>query len=157
LAASEHPCAAGATWKSYTSGTKQMFIASCAGLVNDGHHHALVRFSRSSSQRQERQDCSQGYPASGTLSSMLFMVIEHFKQDGLKAVGERFQARGRMMPNDVTYHSSWMDEVGSRCFQIMEAPDRSALAGWTRNWDDLVDFEVVPILTSADFWSRRTA
>ncbi|MFZ0477889.1 MAG: DUF3303 family protein [Terriglobales bacterium] len=86
---------------------------------------------------------------------MLFMIIEHFKQLDLKAVAERFKNHGRMMPNDVTYHSSWMDETGSRCFQIMEAPDQAALAAWTRNWDDLVDFEIAPILTSADFWSRR--
>lgn len=85
---------------------------------------------------------------------MLFMVIERFRQTDLKAVGERFQARGRMLPEGVTYQISWMEATGSRCFQIMEAPDRAALRAWTRNWEDLVDFEIVPVILSADFWSR---
>ena len=35
----------------------------------------------------------------GTLSAMLFMVIEHFKNGDPKPVGERFRQRGRMMPD----------------------------------------------------------
>ena len=84
---------------------------------------------------------------------MLFMVIECFKGGGAKAVGERFKCSGRMLPGGVTYHSSWVDSAGSRCFQLMEAPDLDSLAPWTARWDDLIDFEIVPVLTSADFWS----
>ena len=86
---------------------------------------------------------------------MLFMVIERFKQGDAKAVGERFQVRGRMLPEGLTYQTSWMDVTGARCFQIMEAPDRDALNVWVGRWNDLVDFEITPVLTSADFWARR--
>jgi hypothetical protein len=37
----------------------------------------------------------------------------------------------------------------------MEAPDSAALQPWIRRWDDLVDFEIVPVLTSAEFWERK--
>jgi hypothetical protein len=30
----------------------------------------------------------------------------------------------------------------------MEAEDEAALKAWTDNWDDLVDFEIVPVRTS---------
>jgi hypothetical protein len=36
-----------------------------------------------------------------------------------------------------------------RCFQIMECDDRALLDAWMANWNDLVDFEVVPVVTSA--------
>lgn len=41
--------------------------------------------------------------------------------------------------------ASWIVPAGSVCFQLMEAPDASALTGWTPHWDDLVDFEVVAV------------
>jgi len=52
---------------------------------------------------------------------MLFMVIERFKHGDATLVGERFKGSGRMLPDDVVYHASWVDSAGTRCFQIMEA------------------------------------
>jgi len=60
-----------------------------------------------------------------------------------------------MLPDGVTYQASWMDVAGSRCFQIMEAPDVNSLNEWVRRWADLVEFEITPVLISADFWARR--
>jgi hypothetical protein len=83
---------------------------------------------------------------------MLFMVVENFKDRTL--IGERFARQGRMLPDGVTYQASWVDTAGTRCFQVMEAPSREALQGWISRWDDAVDFEVTPVLTSSDFWSK---
>lgn len=88
---------------------------------------------------------------------MLFMVIERFKDGNPKAVGERFQRSGRMLPGDVTYHASWVDSAGTRCFQVMEAPQLESLNVWISHWEDLVDFEVVPVLTSSEFWAKASA
>jgi hypothetical protein len=88
---------------------------------------------------------------------MLFMVIEHFKPSGLKQIGERFKNSGRMLPDGVIYHASWVEPSGARCFQIMEAGEPELLRTWTSRWDDLIDFEIVPVQTSADFWSRAAA
>jgi hypothetical protein len=83
------------------------------------------------------------------------MVIERFKDGDPARVGERFAQRGRMLPEGVSYEVSWLDEAGTRCFQVMGAPDRATLDLWIARWSDLVDFEVVPVLTSAEFWARR--
>lgn len=83
---------------------------------------------------------------------MLYMVIEAMKA-GPAAVGERFKATGRMMPDDISYIASWVEPDGSRCFQLMEAPSREALQPWIDRWADLVDFEVREVQTSADFWA----
>jgi hypothetical protein len=85
---------------------------------------------------------------------MLFMVIERFKNGDVGPVGERFKRQGRMFPEGVTYQASWMDLSGTCCFQIMEAPQPESLAAWVSRWDDLVDFEIVPVLISADFWAK---
>ena len=84
---------------------------------------------------------------------MLFMVIERFKNGDPKPVGERFQCSGRMMPEGVVYHASWVDPASARCFQVMEAGDVELLHAWTARWADLIDFEIVPVLTSREFWS----
>lgn len=85
---------------------------------------------------------------------MLFMVIERFAPGALTRVGERFKAKGRMLPEGVVYHASWMARDGSRCFQLMEAPARAALDPWLRAWQDLTEFEIVVVETSADFWRQ---
>ena len=85
---------------------------------------------------------------------MLFMAIENFKPGGTKAVGERFKLSGRMLPEGVTYHASWVDWAGARCFQLMEASHPEILDLWVSRWADLVDFEIVPVQTSSDFWAQ---
>lgn len=88
---------------------------------------------------------------------MLFMVIERFKNGLGGAAGERFRREGRMLPDNVTYHASWMTSDGSRCFQLMEAESAESMVLWTSRWDDLVDFEIVPVTTSAEFWNKTSA
>ena len=86
---------------------------------------------------------------------MLFLVIERFKNGCIDAVGERFRHQGRMLPEGVRYIDSWVEQDGDRCFQIMESQNRDRLDEWIKAWADLVDFEVVPVTTSAEFWAGR--
>ena len=81
---------------------------------------------------------------------MLFMVIEHFRPGQAPEVYRRFRERGRMAPAGLRYVTSWVDMDFKRCFQVMETEDAALLAQWTANWDDLVDFEIVPVRTSAE-------
>ena len=83
------------------------------------------------------------------------MMIETFKNGDPTPVGARFAREGRMLPDGVTYEASWVEQAGRRCFQLMQAPDRATLDLWIARWSDLVDFEVVPVLTSKDFWEQR--
>lgn len=87
------------------------------------------------------------------LGHMLFMVIERFRHDDPGPVGERFRRRGRMLPDGVSYLTSWMEATGARCFQVMEAESRELLQPWIDCWSDLVELEIVPVLTSAEFWA----
>jgi len=80
---------------------------------------------------------------------MLFMVIENFRDRDARPVYRRFRDSGRLMPEGLTYIASWVDADFARCFQVMECDDRALLAQWMANWNDLVDFEIVPVVTSA--------
>jgi len=86
---------------------------------------------------------------------MLFMVIETFKPSNVNKIHDRFARDGRMLPDDVVYHASWVDPEGLRCFQLMEAPSTNALTAWIQQWNDLMHFDVVPVIASADFWEVR--
>lgn len=86
---------------------------------------------------------------------MLYMVIEHFRNDDPTPIGERFQLRGRMLPEGLTYQASWIDPKNARCFQVMETQDPALLTAWTKNWDDLIDFEIIPVESSAEYWSKK--
>jgi len=81
---------------------------------------------------------------------MLYMVIEHFKNQDAEPVYRRFREKGRMTPDGLEYVSSWVDMKLERCFQIMETSDPQLLMEWLGNWNDIVDFEVIPVMLSAD-------
>ncbi|MCU1238066.1 MAG: hypothetical protein JWP63_6033 [Candidatus Solibacter sp.] len=83
---------------------------------------------------------------------MTYMIVEHFKD--AVPVYRRFRDRGRLAPEGLRYLSSWVDESLSRCYQLMEADDPSLLNQWIANWSDLVDFEVHPVISSADAAAR---
>ena len=81
---------------------------------------------------------------------MFFMVIEHFKSRNPAPVYKRFAEQGRLMPEGLEYVNSWIEVGMDRCFQVMKADDPILLQEWIKNWGDLVDFEVVPVVTSAE-------
>jgi Domain of unknown function (DUF3303) len=81
---------------------------------------------------------------------MLYMVIEHFKDDAVQEIYRRFREKGRMMPDGLKYISSWIDTELKVCYQLMETEDAALFARWTGNWDDLMDFKIVPVRTSAE-------
>ncbi len=85
-------------------------------------------------------------PKQGIDSQMKrYMVIETFGPGGKAKIYERFHQKGRMLPPGLTYIDSWLTGDGGRCFQLMETDDRSLFAAWTKNWDDLVEFEIVEL------------
>ena len=81
---------------------------------------------------------------------MIFMVIEHYHPGRAAEVYRRFREHGRMAPAGLRYVASWVDLKFERCFQVMEADDEALFKEWTAQWDDLIDFEIVPVRTSAE-------
>ena len=88
---------------------------------------------------------------------MLYLVVEHFRGGDPAPVYRRFRERGRLAPPGLTYVNSWVTEDLTRCYQVMESPDRALLDAWMAAWDDLVEFEVHTVVTSAEAAARVPA
>ena len=85
---------------------------------------------------------------------MLFMIIEHFRHPDATPVYERFRTRGRLAPDGLRYVSSWVTSDLSRCYQVMETDDRALIDQWIANWADIVECEVIPVITSKEAAER---
>ncbi len=81
---------------------------------------------------------------------MLYMIVEHFRGGDAIPVYRRFRDRGRMAPEGLRYVGSWVTADLGHCYQLMECDDPALLEEWMDHWRDLVDFEVVPVMTSAE-------
>ena len=82
--------------------------------------------------------------------AMLYLVIERFKEGAAPEIYRRFHEKGRMMPDGLNYLSSWIDLDFKICWQLMHTEDFALFDQWIGNWRDLMDFEVVPVRTSAE-------
>jgi len=85
---------------------------------------------------------------------MLYMVIEHYHPGKLKVLYQRFDEKGRMLPDGVTYIDSWINEDITVCYQLMESDSLDKLNEWTSNWNDIVDFELIPVISSSEAKNR---
>jgi len=81
---------------------------------------------------------------------MLYMVIERFKEGAAPEIYGRFGEKGRMMPKGLKYLSSWIADDLETCWQVMETDDFALFDRWIDNWRDLMEFEIVPVRTSAE-------
>ncbi|HXX38692.1 MAG TPA: DUF3303 family protein [bacterium] len=81
---------------------------------------------------------------------MQFMVIERFRNRDAKAVYRRLRERGRGTPDGLRYVGSWVEANFDRCFQIMECDDARLMQQWVAAWSDLIEFEIVPVVASAE-------
>jgi Domain of unknown function (DUF3303) len=77
------------------------------------------------------------------------MVVERFMQ-GARPVYERAAEKGRMLPDGLVYVDSWIDESLERCYQLMETEDPGLFDEWIASWSDIGEFEVVPVIDSAE-------
>jgi hypothetical protein len=84
------------------------------------------------------------------------MVIETFLR-GAAPVYERAAERGRMLPAGLSYVDSWVDDRLERCFQLMETDEPGLFEEWTGAWSDLVGFEIVPLVDSAEAAARASS
>jgi Protein of unknown function (DUF3303) len=85
---------------------------------------------------------------------MQYLIIEKFRDRDPVPVYRRFRERGRLAPDGLNYVGSWITEDLARCYQVMECSDRKLLDQWLSQWSDLVEFEVMPVLSSAEVQAR---
>lgn len=88
------------------------------------------------------------------MARTLYMIVEHFKDGDAVPVYRRFRDQGRMAPDGLVYVASWVDHALARCYQLMETDDPALLEAWMARWRDLADFEVHPVMTSAEAVAR---
>ncbi len=85
---------------------------------------------------------------------MQYLVIEHFRNGDAAPVYRRFREQGRLAPDGLRYVASWVTDDLKHCYQVMECGERSLLDLWMSRWSDLVEFEVHPVVTSAEASAR---
>lgn len=123
---------------------------------HDDHHLARIG---------EVVDRAAAAPTSPTPASQkdttdreqLYFVLERFRPGRGADIHRRFRERGRLAPDGLRYVASWVDLPYERCYQIMATRDERLLQQWTANWEDLVDFEITPVQTSADATAAMAA
>jgi len=81
---------------------------------------------------------------------MIYMIIETFKPGKVKQIYRRLEEKGRMQPEGLTYINSWIDENMNKCYQVMEADSIDKIHIWISNWDDVMEFEIVPVISSEE-------
>lgn len=84
----------------------------------------------------------------------LYLVIETYKAGKQHEIYERVRNQGRMLPDGLTYIDSWVTQDLTRCYQLMSSSDPQLLQQWREHWADLVDFEVLAVLESAQAAQR---
>jgi hypothetical protein len=82
---------------------------------------------------------------------MLFMVIYSLAPQHRDAGQARFKQTGGQPPEGARMLGRWHDVAGLRGWVLAEADNALPLARWTQDWSDLLDFQVVPLLTDEDF------
>jgi hypothetical protein len=100
--------------------------------------------------REARADGAGVEPRTGTR----YMVIETFRGGDPGPVYARFRERGRLAPEGLTYVGSWVTDDLTRCYQVMECEDRALLDAWIAAWSDLVEFEVIAVISSPEASAR---
>jgi len=81
---------------------------------------------------------------------MLYMVIERFKPGAAAEIYRRLRKEGRRLVDGLEYVASWVDHDFGTCWQIMKTEDRALLEAWCEAGRELVEFEIVPVRTSAE-------
>jgi len=74
-----------------------------------------------------------------------YMVIENYREGCFDKIYERFHKNGRMLPEGLYFIESWLEKSGERCFQLMETDNPETFKAWIKNWEDLVDFEIIEL------------
>lgn len=85
---------------------------------------------------------------------MRYMIVENFRPGRVGDVYRRLEESGRHMPAGLKYVGSWITDDLARCYQVMECDDPRLLDEWISHWADLMDFEVIPVISSDEAKAR---
>ena len=77
---------------------------------------------------------------------MTFMITYRISPSHRNAAQQRFKQGGGLPPEGVKMIGRRHKADGSGGFALCETGDMVALAKWTQEWSDLVEFETFPVL-----------
>ena len=86
---------------------------------------------------------------------MVYIVIGRFRR-GFGRRGNRPATVPAGEPSASTrtdglkFLGSWVEAGVRRCFQVIECEELAALQQWAAQWRHCVDFEVIPVVPSAE-------
>lgn len=78
---------------------------------------------------------------------MQFMTVYTFRPEHANSATERFLETGGQPPKGAKMISRWHDVSGGRGFALSESDDPVAMTKWCRQWNDLLSFEIIPVVT----------
>jgi hypothetical protein len=82
---------------------------------------------------------------------MLFMVIEHFRDNDMIPVYRRFRDGGRALPEGLEYIDSWVEPNFARCFQLMRCDDPKLFQEWALQWRGTgLTLEITPVVPASE-------
>jgi hypothetical protein len=77
---------------------------------------------------------------------MIYLTIYRWKPENRKEIVARFMENGGAPPTGVKLLSRWTDLGGGRGFTLTETDDPVALSSFCYVWNDLMSFEIVPVI-----------
>ncbi len=77
---------------------------------------------------------------------MLFLTIGTIKPENVNAALARFKKENVVEPAGLRILERVFDVGGHRFFALSETDDPVTLAKLSDHWDDLVEFEVIPVI-----------
>jgi hypothetical protein len=77
---------------------------------------------------------------------MLFVTTYTWRPEDRKAVVARFMQTGGKAPPGVKLLGRWTDMAGGRGFTLTESDDVVAAGKYFYEWNDLIVFDVVPVM-----------
>ncbi len=79
---------------------------------------------------------------------MLYIIVEKFREGCSEEIYKRAASSGRMLPDGLEYLDSWVTMSIDRCYQLMRTENEELIQEWIEKWDDLAEFEVIPVMSS---------
>ena len=77
---------------------------------------------------------------------MHFHVTYTIAVDQRDAAEGRFKETGALPPDGVTLVSRWHDVGGRHGFMVVESSDFTLVAAYMRGWNDLLTFDITPVV-----------
>lgn len=83
---------------------------------------------------------------------MLYMITWTFAAGNTRAVNDRFLKTGGTPPEGAKMVGRWI-RLDNGGFALCETDDPLTVTKWLLDWNDLIDFEVHPVVTDEQYAS----